>query len=53
MEYYQKQSREGNLVNTDRVYIEHRNAGYPEPTYGYAPSQKYPEYAWDDISTKK
>ena len=41
------------MINTDRVYIEHRNAGYPEPTYGYAPSQKYPEYAWDDISKEK
>ena len=41
------------MINTDRVYIEHRNVGYPEPTYGYAPSQKYPEYAWDDISTEK
>lgn len=32
------------------VYIEHREVVYPNETYGYAPSIKYPEYQWDDIS---
>ena len=33
------------------VYIEHRKVAYPNKTYGYAPSVKYPEYLWEDIST--
>ncbi|MEG0034728.1 MAG: DUF362 domain-containing protein [Bacilli bacterium] len=36
-----------------QVYIEHRNeAKYPEIDALYAPSKKYPEYLWDDISDK-
>lgn len=33
-----------------KVYIEHRKTKYPTSKYGFAPSQRYPEYRWDDIS---
>lgn len=36
-----------------RVYIEHKETEYPVHIYGYAPSEKYPEYLWDDISEEK
>lgn len=35
-----------------KVYIEHRRAGYPTWASSYAPSQKYPEYRWNDISSE-
>lgn len=34
------------------VYIEHRNVKYPKTKNKFAPSKKYPEYVWDDISTE-
>ena len=33
-----------------KVYIEHRKTKYPTSKYGFAPSERYPEYRWDDIS---
>lgn len=35
-----------------KVYIEHRETEYPSPSYEFAPSIKYPEYRWDDISSE-
>lgn len=35
------------------VYIEHRKVGYPSCNEMFAPSQRYPEYIWDDISKEK
>lgn len=36
------------------VYIEHReNSTYPSYHYGFAPSQKYPEYRWNDVACEK
>lgn len=34
-----------------RVYIEHREAKYPDYKNQFAPSQQYPEYRWNDISS--
>ena len=36
-----------------KVYIEHRRSSYyPTETYGFAPSERYPEYPWSDISSE-
>ena len=35
-----------------KVYIEHRNVKYPSSAFNFAPSEKYPEYRWDDISNE-
>lgn len=41
-------------VGSKRVFIEHRaEVTYPSGEYRYAPSVKYPEYDWDDISPIK
>lgn len=37
---------------TKKVYIEHRQSNYPDYSCRYAPSKKYPEYQWNDISSK-
>ena len=34
------------------IYIEHRNTQYPTSEFGFAPSKKYPEYRWSDISSQ-
>ncbi len=40
--------------NNSVVYIEKRECfSYPESCYRFAPSEKYPEYMWDDISPQK
>lgn len=47
-------ARQVNLTKMGKkVYIEHKNVTYPTHRYGYAPSKKYPEYMWDDISEEK
>ncbi len=35
------------------VYIEHREVEYPNCNGMFAPSQRYPEYIWDDVSEEK
>lgn len=35
-----------------KVYIEHRKTKYPTSVYGSAPSEKYSEYRWSDISSE-
>ncbi len=35
-----------------KVYIEHRKTDYPTGTFGFAPSENYPEYRWSDISSE-
>ena len=36
-----------------KVYIEHREVNYPNSSDGFAPSIRYPEYKWNDISNTK
>lgn len=36
-----------------RVYVAKRDIQYPNSQFGFAPSQHYPEYLWDDISPEE